>query len=58
MPDYIRVPASDPSAVMDCTECGASDAMQRTDDLTDGLENKCGEIWTCGVCGAEYIDEW
>jgi predicted RNA-binding Zn-ribbon protein involved in translation (DUF1610 family) len=58
MSDYSRQPAAEPAAVMDCTDCGAVDAMQRTHDLIDGLERKCGETWTCTECGAEWIDEW
>ncbi|WP_218021622.1 hypothetical protein [Nocardia acidivorans] len=52
------MPTADPAAVMECTACGSPDAMERTDDLITDLEQKCGEIWTCGACGAEYIDEW
>ena len=58
MSDYVRQPAADPDAVMDCLECKAVDGMRRTHDLTDGLDRKCGEIWACTVCGSEYIDEW
>ncbi len=58
MSAYHRVPTADPAAVMECTACGSPDAMERTDDLITDLEQKCGEIWTCGACGAEYIDEW
>ena len=58
MSDYARQPAADPDAVMDCTECGAVDGMQRTHDLTNGLDRKAGEVWTCTQCGAECVDEW
>lgn len=58
MDTYSRVPTADPDVVMDCTACGGQDAMTRTHDLTDGLERKCGEVWACTECGAEYVDEW
>ena len=58
MSDYSRAPAAESSAVIDCTECGGLDGMHRIFDLIDGLERKCGEIWTCAECGAEWINEW
>ena len=58
--EYVRVPTAEPAEVMDCTapECGARDGMARTHDLTDHLDAKCGEVWACTECGAEFIDEW
>jgi len=58
MDTYSREAAATSDVVMDCTECGARDGMRRTHDLMNGLERKCGEIWTCTECGSEYIDEW
>ncbi|WP_280431386.1 hypothetical protein [Nocardia brasiliensis] len=55
---YNRVATASPDVVTDCAGCGARDGMQRTHDLTDNLERKSGEVWTCTGCGAEYTDQW
>jgi ribosomal protein L37AE/L43A len=55
---YNRSASASAAVVMDCAECGAGDGMRRTYDLSDNLERKSGEVWTCTGCGAEYTDQW
>ncbi len=53
-----RQPAAGDGAVMDCAACDIPDGMRHTHDLIDGLDRKCGETWTCDICGSEHTDEW